>query len=105
MAEIKFTIARMQEVYNRIDEIGEQLKAAMEEDAQLLENIASNIQNENISSVLTKYANENITSCTSTIRELNTLQEYLATQIATYGRSDAQAQSELTAVQSILDQL
>lgn len=105
MAEIKFTIARMQTVYNRIDEIGEQLKSAMTDDAQLLNNIASNIENESISSVLIKYSEENNNSCTSTLQELNKLKEYLLNQITNYGKSDAQAQSDLTSVQSILDQL
>lgn len=105
MAEIKFTIARMQEVYSRIDEIGEQLKAAMTEDAQLLNNISSNIENESITSVLIKYSEENNNSCTSTLQELSTLKEYLMNQIVNYSRSDAQAQSDLTSVQSILDQL
>ncbi len=95
----------MNEVYNRIDELQEQLTTAFNTDKDLLESIASNIENETISTTLTKYAEANLESCSSTTAALDELKAYLSTKISDYSAEDTQAQSDLASVQSILDQL
>ena len=105
MAEIKFTISRMNEVYSRIDEMEEQLLNTIKADQEILKNIANNVQGHNISTILSGYAETSQTTCNNTITLLNSLKEYLASKISSYGQSDMQAQSDLSAVQTVLDQL
>lgn len=105
MAEIKFTISRMNEVYSRIDEMEEQLLNTIKADQEILNNIATNVQGDNISTILSGYAETSQTTCNNTITLLNSLKEYLASKISSYGQSDMQAQSDLSAVQTVLDQL
>lgn len=103
MAEIKFTVQRMNEVSNRLDEISAQLTNTLKKDAEYLNAIASNIQSDSISGVLKQYAETNTQKGEETVKLIQQLVEYLKTQIGNYTGTDASAQSTISEVQSILN--
>lgn len=103
MAEIKFTVARMNEVNNRLDEISAQLTNSLRSNADCLNVIASNIQSETISSTLKEYSELNIQKGEETVKLIQQLTEYLKSQIGNYTATDASAQSTISEVQSILN--
>ena len=100
MGEINFDITRMREVYQRIDEISEQLNSKINEDYQILQYISQKINSDSISSVLKKYAYSNKEKCDETISLLNSLKIYLSGQIASYSKANAAAQEGLNNINS-----
>ena len=104
MAEIKFTTARMIEVRSRLDEMATQLSSTISEDSGYLNQIASNIQSDNISSTLKQYADAAVTTGRDIITLIGQLDEYLAVQIGSYQATDVSAQDAISEVQGILNQ-
>ena len=100
MGEINFDITRMREVYQRIDEISEQLNSKINEDYQILQYISQKINSDSISSILKKYAYSNKEKCDETRSLLNSLKIYLSGQIASYSKANTAAQEELNNINS-----
>jgi hypothetical protein len=105
MAEIKFTTGRMQDVHNRMDEIVTQLQTSISNANEILGVISSNIQSDNIKSVLSSYVTTATEKCTETQNNLKLLDEYLVGKIGTYTAIDQAGVDSMSEVENLLSQL
>ena len=103
--EIKFDAARMQEVYNRLDEIKEQLITSTKNTSGSLDTINSKINGPLVKTILSKYTETNNEVCNEITTKMVELQEYLRGKIGSYTATEAEAAEELANVQSILQGL
>ncbi len=105
MNEVKFSITRMKEVHNRIDEMITQLQNAISSTNEKLNSIASNILSDNIKNTLSSYVNATDEKSNQTINDLKALDEYLLGKIGSYSAIDQQGSESMTEVKNLLDQL
>jgi len=105
MGKLQFNAERMSEVYNRLDEIQEQLTNASNTNSEKLNSIAGNIIGDTVVSALKSYSEKTIEVSKEIIKLTNEMKEYLNGQIAKYTATETQAQENLSDVQSILSQL
>ena len=105
MAEIKFTTERMQDVHQRIDEMTTQLQNAINSANEILGTISSNIQSDNIKSVLSSYVSTASEKSTETQKNLKLLDEYLVSKIGTYTAIDQAGVESMSEVENLLSQL
>ena len=95
----------MRSIYDRIDEISELLKGAVETDYDLFNSISSNIQSSVVNNVIKKYGEEEKTVGMSTINYLQQLQTYLGSKITQYKEINETAAEDLESVKSMLDNI
>lgn len=105
MGEYKFNATRMSEVYNRLDEITEQLLKASNNDVNSLNSIAGNITGETVINTLKAYTEKTLEITKETQNLMNQMKEYLNGQLQKYTATEQQAKESLSDVQSILSQL
>lgn len=105
MAEIKFTTERMRDVHNRMDEIITQLNNSINTSNEILNTISSNIQSDNIKSVLTSYVTTASEKSNETQKYLAQLDDYLMGKIGSYTAIDEAGVESMTEVESLLSQL
>ena len=105
MATIKFTIERMHEVYNRLEDMENQLSQALKSDQESLDNIASSIQSENMATILKGYAEANVSKGEETVKLLQELGTYLEGKIQSYSATDEAGQEAINAAQNILNNI
>ena len=105
MAEVKFTIERMKEVHDRIDDIRNQLQTSINSANDILQTISGNVQSDNIKDTLSAFVNATNEKSTSTLNNLQALDEYLVGKIGSYTSIDEAGVESMSEVQSLLDQL
>ena len=105
MAEIKFTIERMKEVHERIDDIKNQLQTSINSANDILQTISGNVQSDNIKDTLSAFVSAASEKASSTLTNIGALDEYLVGKIGSYTSIDEVGVESMSEVQSLLDQL
>ena len=95
--------AGMRAIYDRIDEINEVIKEAVNTDHDLLGSISSNIQSSVVTNVINKYGEEEKSVGENTISYLTQLQTYLGAKISQYKEINENAADELQQVKTLLE--
>ncbi len=105
MAEIRFTTERMKEVYNRLDDIANQLRSSVNSSNEMLTSISNNIQSDNIKTILSSYTSTAQDESLKTINNIEALKAYLESKIGSYTSVDQAGIDSISEIESILSQL
>jgi len=105
MAEIKFTTARMREVYNTMGELIEQLTNSMNNSVNTLAEMKAVIVSTLVNEGITKYQQASDKELQSVVKNLNALKEYLSGKIAAYSASDEVGANSLSDVEGLLAEI
>lgn len=105
MGELKFDATRMREIFNRLDEIEEQLNSSINATSEKISSISGNITGDTVISTLKSYNEKTIEVSKETITLMNKLKAFLNEQISKYDANETEAIDTLADVQSILNQL
>ena len=105
MGKLQFNAERMSEVYNRLDEIQEQLTNATNANCNLLNSIKENITGDIVINTLTTYSANTKEISNEIIRLTNEIKGYLQVQISNYSATETQGQETISDVKNILSQI
>ena len=105
MAEIKFTTARMREVYNTMGDLIGNLSESMNSSVNTLSEMKAVITSTQVNQGIGKYLEASNIELTNTINNLKELKQYLGEKIAAYTASDEAGSDSLADVERLLSEI
>ena len=105
MAEIKFTTARMREVYNTMGDLIGNLSESMNSSVNTLSEMKAVITSTSVNNGITRYQQAANNELSSVVKNLNELREYLSGKIAAYSASDESSTDALSQIESMLGEI